>query len=1457
MSTYTVLFLLILSVLMSELTVNCEIDCSFEEDICTITKDKTASAQWNRQSDQHHNDHTYGNSSGFFMSVHGNGPARLLIHVVDGGPRCLTFWYKLYNPNKNAQGGILRVYQTYNSAYFDEPIWEVTGNLGKVWRSIELDLSSSTDFKIVIEGERHPDSYVLLDDVAITDERCSGTHSVMPDISCDFEYNLCGYQTNTNVDVDWIRQQADDGMSGDGPDEDHTFGFDYGHYLCVDPDNTPRYEGHRARITSPIQNITEEEYCVLFWYYISGVSVGELKVFSEKNNKKELMWNVRGDQRSSWHRGSFQLTNTNDPFRLIFEAIRGSNPSQGAFCVDDVDVLSGICSIHNTSPTPTDTPWQVKNIEDAGCTFETNECGYGSYDEKETSLGVKSGYDHTVGANGHFVGLKYSKAGWTYRTPYIFSNSVSNCLTFYYKCTYHYCKYGGLNIYIIDQADGKNALPVDPFQIVKTYSTKWEKIKIDLPLTNDNFTVVFETEYKGNVYGIDDVEFYNHECSEEVKPTKEPFKSTIDCDFEEGEICGYSQGTGMYSRNKAWTRIQGPTHSLNTGPDNDHTLNTTEGHYIYVEASGISRQTSFLISTPLFKHVHGPMCLRFWYHMKGEHIDRLNVRKDMTYQGTIWSTSSTTSGWKLQNIEIDNIDLYDKQIKIYFEAYISGGHKGDVALDDITLVDNVCNPPKPAITYSYCQFNSYPNKCNYNDYRPNNKWHSWKHQSKINVSSVNSFLYADKTIDKYVAIESPKFEYAKLYCLQMSYIIKQDFGLNANFGYESIKPVMTSLRRQMAPSWAKYSLEFKPIQPDEQFTIIFEAGIGNDRNGFVAIDNIMINKGHCPVPGVVDKIDCNFEMDCGFFTNISLANGWQLSNKDTYKHKKLPNIDNTYGSPSGHYYFISFRHTQPQAERNFLRTPVVEMIKTKKCLHFYYYMNSNAVSSLNIYVDDESVKHFPVDPIWSYVGKKGNRWNLVQIDIGHTKGNYSIVFEPRSGGEHHADIAIDDVFLLDKSCSKATELNIDCDFESGSCGYTNMHTAKFSWTRNGGRTETTSTGPIQDHTHMNEDNKGNYMYIETSPPRIPLDAAELSSPLLPPSTKSKCLHFWYHMNGKSVGSLEVYRVMPILSEKTLLWSKHGEQGDHWRKAIVPLNVKRYFKNGSKEILDHSLKVHFRGIVGFGYEGDIAIDDVKVVTMSCDPHPKSPPVTETSCDFENGVEQCGFKENTEMNGSGKYDGNIVNWTFFNASLIVGNQPNDIYVSLSQNQSSYIFTKAETLTIGQRVGLASPDISAGWHYCLHYSYVSTGDFVIAIYTNSSGKVKVIDALSRRHQSTWSKHTVNILPQEKTFTVLFEGVVGRERTGIMALDDILIKNGKCAKGPQLQKTTELPEANELSSHSTAIACLSALFATAMLLLVLFLVYHWKMLNQPKSSGDTNQENELIEVDQADIHTLTAVQT
>ena len=74
---------------------------------------------------------------------------------------------------------------------------------------------------------------------------------------------------------------------------------------------------------------------------------------------------------------------------------------------------------------------------------------------------------------------------------------------------------------------------------------------------------------------------------------------------------------------------------------------------------------------------------------------------------------------------------------------------------------------------------------------------------------------------------------------------------------------------------------------------------------------------------------------------------------------------------------------------------------------------------------------------------------------------------------------------------------------------------------------------------------GKYAYIETSSPRGQGDNALLVKSGLSFRTK-KCLSFYYHMYGATMGTLNVY------VGKKKIFTKSGNQGNQWKKATVDI-----------------------------------------------------------------------------------------------------------------------------------------------------------------------------------------------------------------------------------------------------------------------------------------------------------------
>jgi hypothetical protein len=86
------------------------------------------------------------------------------------------------------------------------------------------------------------------------------------------------------------------------------------------------------------------------------------------------------------------------------------------------------------------------------------------------------------------------------------------------------------------------------------------------------------------------------------------------------------------------------------------------------------------------------------------------------------------------------------------------------------------------------------------------------------------------------------------------------------------------------------------------------------------------------------------------------------------------------------------------------------------------------------------------------------------------------------------------------------------------------------------------------------------MYIEASAPQMPGQMARLWTPVTTPSAGS-CLTFWYNMNGRSMGTLNIYAVATSGGNISLgnpIWRKSGNQGTIWFQEYVLLpNIAQY------------------------------------------------------------------------------------------------------------------------------------------------------------------------------------------------------------------------------------------------------------------------------------------------------------
>ena len=142
----------------------------------------------------------------------------------------------------------------------------------------------------------------------------------------------------------------------------------------------------------------------------------------------------------------------------------------------------------------------------------------------------------------------------------------------------------------------------------------------------------------------------------------------------------------------------------------------------------------------------------------------------------------------------------------------------------------------------------------------------------------------------------------------------------------------------------------------------------------------------------------------------------------------------------------------------------------------------------------------------------------------------------------------------------------------------------YNWFINSGDTGSEGTGPIKDNTTKTA--KGAYIYTEASGSKAG-DVAEFLSPCITINSSNSKLQFAYHMFGSGIGELHVdiqteegfiNDVIPVLSG-----NKQIVQGDDFKILTVDLS----------DYTNQTIKIRFRAVRGSGWDGDIAIDDIKI------------------------------------------------------------------------------------------------------------------------------------------------------------------------------------------------------------------------------------------------------------------------
>ncbi|XP_071486324.1 MAM and LDL-receptor class A domain-containing protein 1-like [Diadema antillarum] len=1339
----------------ANLTLAADLNCTFEQDTCgyiqpsspeddfdwTRIQGSTASAQTGPRYD-----HTTG--SGYYVYIETSGvtagqKARLESHPQPPPPEsgvCLTFYYHMYGPHVDRFNVILQ------QGSMETLVWTRTQSQGNEWLLGQRTITSLSSWSVIFEAFRGPgfSGDTALDDIIIYPGVCP------PQKECDFEVGgLCAWSQGTDDDFDWSIGSGGSAANGTGPGFDHTTGTATGMFAYVST-APPRVPNEVARLVSPLfQPVTSQ--CLGFWYHILGVNVGSLNVYvyDVVTQTYTLVWTQNGHDENSWHFGR-ATTLASHPYQVVIEGALGSNPV-GDIAIDDVKISDGSCPR-------------------AGfCDFETDLCSWTNERTRDDRDWLRNNgdtptdytgptVDHTYGtALGMYVYFEASDLGSGVvagQTGWLVSEhlpaSSGSCVYFWYHMLGG--AIGQLNVHLLDEAGGTTLL----WQKVGAQGDVWLKGEVDVS-SGEEFQIIFEgttTNGVGGDIALDDIDVSPAVCG--GTPTSVPVVS-MDCTFEQ-DLCNYVQLT---DDEFDWTRHQQATPSSASGPTFDHT--TGSGWYVYIEASGpyMSGDRARLRGpdqNPTAQDGSNPKCLVFWAHMYGPHINRLNVYLQRAGQqdAKIYTKYGTQgSVWFKAEKEISSASAWN----IIFEGVMGDSFFGDIALDDITLYDGAC-PQEVA-----CDFEL--DLCSWmQDTSDEFDWtRDYGGTSSSNTGpSVDHSTGTAEGFYAYIEVSSPRVQgdrarlLSPVYsdtdneCLKFWYHLYG--GAIGQLNVYTLDQVTVTYSNALfsksgreGPSEDTWRFTQVDVSSPHRYQIVMEGVRGTNVGGDIAIDDIEIVRGACPKQGA-----CDFETGlCGWSQELTAdVWDWLRTSGSTPSSGTGPSQDHTTGTGAGFYLYFETSHTTLIPGDNAILVSEHFDPAPAACLSFWYHMYGTGVGELNIYVTDNTNSQAQV---WTKSGDQGNVWwsGLVQMS---SVVEFRVQIEAVFLVDFLGDIAIDDIDIELVPCSQLTTappvptttptsapvLSL-CTFEADLCDFIQDSSDDFDWLRRSEATPSSGTGPQFDHTLGSS--SGSYVYTEATG-HSSGESASLWSVTMA-ATQGGCMSWWYHMYGADIGRLDVlvqYTGGPDVVE----WTRNGNQGSDWKQAQV--------------YLIGEFIVKFKGVVGNGDRGDIAMDDIAFSSGQCPPS--------TFCDFETG-DLCGFQQDPS---------DVGDWTLANGGMY--NSPygpsNDHTFQTAYGY--YMFVGFLQQSPGNQVRLISPVYQATYQRCARFWVYRDGpsppDLRVTVNVGGSPVLTLVDGGLPLMGNMWTVMEASF-SSPLDYTIVFEATLNQD--GVLALDDIDLNKDTCA--------------------------------------------------------------------------------
>lgn len=158
------------------------------------------------------------------------------------------------------------------------------------------------------------------------------------------------------------------------------------------------------------------------------------------------------------------------------------------------------------------------------------------------------------------------------------------------------------------------------------------------------------------------------------------------CNFEDGWCDWVQEADNDFD----WERRSGATPTEDTGPMEDFTLGTINGHYIYIETSPPQRRgDKARVSTPVFTITEtGFVCISFAHYMWGDRLGSLSlyIHDNTIGDKLIWEEEGGMDpNWV--EVKLAGERVADDPFRVIFEGIVGAAKLSDIALDEVIVME--------------------------------------------------------------------------------------------------------------------------------------------------------------------------------------------------------------------------------------------------------------------------------------------------------------------------------------------------------------------------------------------------------------------------------------------------------------------------------------------------------------------------------------------------------------------------------------------------------------------------------------------------------------------------------------------------------------------------------------------------------------------------------------------------